>query len=72
VVLVMVDEPQGNKESFGFATAGWTAAPAVGKIIERIAPILGVMPQPIYDPPLPDSKQVQMVHAGGKIDPATE
>ncbi len=28
LVLVMVDEPQGNKESYGFATGGWTAAPA--------------------------------------------
>jgi cell division protein FtsI (penicillin-binding protein 3) len=38
----MFDEPKGNKASFGFATAGWTAAPAVGRVIAKIAPLLGV------------------------------
>ena len=42
VVLVMLDEPQGIKETFGFATAGWTAAPVVGQVIEQAAPLLGV------------------------------
>jgi cell division protein FtsI (penicillin-binding protein 3) len=42
LVFTMFDEPKGNKESFGFATAGWTAAPAVGRVIARIAPLLGV------------------------------
>lgn len=42
VVLVMLDEPQGNASTYGYATAGYTAAPAAGAIIERIAPILGV------------------------------
>ncbi len=42
LVFAMFDEPKGNKESFGFATAGWTAAPAVGRVIARIAPLLGV------------------------------
>jgi cell division protein FtsI (penicillin-binding protein 3) len=42
LVFAMFDEPKGNKASYGFATAGWTAAPAVGRVIERIAPMLGV------------------------------
>ena len=42
LVFIMMDEPHGNKQSFGFATGGWTAAPAVGKVIARIAPLLGV------------------------------
>ena len=42
LVFIMVDEPHGNKQSAGFATGGWTAAPAVGRVIERIAPLLGV------------------------------
>lgn len=42
VVLVMLDEPKGIKETFGFATAGWTAAPVVGQVIEQAAPLLGV------------------------------
>lgn len=44
VVLVMIDEPQGNKESFGFATAHYTAAPAVGRTIAQIGPLLGLTP----------------------------
>tara|TARA_A100001037_G_scaffold280264_2_gene282872 strand:- start:15071 stop:16816 length:1746 start_codon:yes stop_codon:yes gene_type:complete len=42
VVLVMLDEPKGTKETFGYATAGWTAAPVVGQVIKHAAPLLGV------------------------------
>jgi cell division protein FtsI (penicillin-binding protein 3) len=42
VVLVMLDEPKGTKETFGYATAGWTAAPVVGQVIRHAAPLLGV------------------------------
>ena len=42
--LLLVDEPHPNKESHGFATAGWTVVPAASRIIQRIAPILGVSP----------------------------
>ena len=41
-VLTLLDEPKGTKETFGFATAGWTAAPVAGTVIERIAPFLGI------------------------------
>ena len=41
-VLTLMDEPKGTEESFGFATAGWTAAPVAGTVIERIAPFLGI------------------------------
>ena len=44
VVLVMVDEPKGNKESFDYATGGWVAAPAVKRIISRMAPLYGILP----------------------------
>ncbi|MEQ8735167.1 MAG: penicillin-binding protein 2 [Rhodospirillaceae bacterium] len=44
VVLVLLDEPKGLKETFNFATAGWNAAPTVGRIIAEIAPMLGVYP----------------------------
>ena len=46
VVLIMVDEPKGVKETFGFATGGWAAAPAAGRVIDRIAPFLGVRRTP--------------------------
>lgn len=44
LVFVMVDEPKGNKESFGYATAGWVAAPAVGRVVEGMAAVLGLPP----------------------------
>jgi cell division protein FtsI (penicillin-binding protein 3) len=43
-VLVMVDEPKGTKATYGYATAGWVAAPAAGRIISRIAALYGVPP----------------------------
>lgn len=49
VVVVMLDEPKGNAKTYGFATAGWTAAPVAGRVIARIAPLLGVPPVPPTD-----------------------
>ena len=48
IVMVMVDEPIGNKQSWGYATAGWVAAPAAGRIVSSMASILGI--QPDYKP----------------------
>lgn len=45
VVLVMMDEPKGNAETFGLRTAAWTAAPVVRRFVERAAPMLGVYPE---------------------------
>ncbi|HEX7820842.1 MAG TPA: penicillin-binding protein 2 [Sphingobium sp.] len=45
VVLVMMDEPKGNAETFGLRTAAWTAAPIVRRVIERAAPMMGVFPE---------------------------
>ena len=44
VVLVMLDEPQGTKETFGFSTGGWTSAPIAGEVIKHAAPLLNVLP----------------------------
>lgn len=44
VVIAMLDEPKGIKETYGFATAGWNTAPVVGSVVNRIGPILGVTP----------------------------
>jgi len=43
-VYIMIDEPKGTKESYGYATAGWVAAPAVGRVIESIIAIEGIKP----------------------------
>jgi cell division protein FtsI (penicillin-binding protein 3) len=42
VVLVLVDEPKGIEETFNYATGGWVAAPAVGRIVAGMGPLLGV------------------------------
>jgi cell division protein FtsI (penicillin-binding protein 3) len=42
LVMTGLDEPKANKDTHGFATAGWNAAPFAGDIIRRVAPIMGV------------------------------
>ena len=49
VIVAMVDSPRGSKASAGFKTAGMVVAPAIGRIIERIGPILGVKPDAAKD-----------------------
>jgi cell division protein FtsI (penicillin-binding protein 3) len=44
-LLIMIDEPQPLKETFGFITSGWNAVPTGGNVIARIAPLLGVEPR---------------------------
>jgi cell division protein FtsI (penicillin-binding protein 3) len=44
-ILIMLDEPQGLPETHGYATSGWNAAPTTGKVIARIAPMLGIEPR---------------------------
>lgn len=46
LVLVSLDEPQGDASSHGLRVGGWTAAPVAASIIDRIGPILGVPPTP--------------------------
>jgi cell division protein FtsI (penicillin-binding protein 3) len=43
-MVVMLDEPKGTADTYGFRTAGWNAAPTFGKVVARIAPMLGVRP----------------------------
>ena len=44
VIITMIDEPKGQKHSYGYATAGWVAAPPVRSIVEQIAPLLAIHP----------------------------
>lgn len=43
-VFIMVDDPKGRKDTFGYATGGWVAAPATARVISSMAAILGIMP----------------------------
>jgi cell division protein FtsI (penicillin-binding protein 3) len=44
LLLVMLDDPRPSPATFGQATSGWNAVPTAGKIISRIAPLLGIEP----------------------------
>ena len=44
-LLVMLDEPKALPETNGFITSGWNAVPTGGKVIARIAPLLGIEPR---------------------------
>jgi cell division protein FtsI (penicillin-binding protein 3) len=51
-VLIMLDEPKALPETHGFITSGWNAVPTGGKVISRIAPLLGLEPR--FDLPTAD------------------
>lgn len=44
-VLAMMDEPKPTKESQGYATGGWTAAPVVSRVVEQLAPLYRMAPE---------------------------
>lgn len=46
LVFVMLDEPKASTATRNFRGAGWNAAPAAGRVVLRIAPLLGVEAQP--------------------------
>ena len=41
-LMLMLDEPKGSKETWGFVTSGWNTVPTAGKIITAIAPQLDI------------------------------
>jgi cell division protein FtsI (penicillin-binding protein 3) len=49
VVLSMLDSPQGTKETGGWKTAAWNAAPVVGRVVSRVGAMLGVVPDATAD-----------------------
>ena len=48
-LLIMLDEPQPLKETYGQIASGWNAVPTAGHVIARIGPLLGIEPR--YDLP---------------------
>jgi cell division protein FtsI (penicillin-binding protein 3) len=44
VIIAMLDEPQGTVATSGQRTAAWNATPVVGRLVPRIGPLLGIMP----------------------------
>lgn len=60
VVFAMLDEPKGIKESYGYATGGWTAAPVVKGVVARMAPLYGIAP---LDKSAPDIRHAININA---------
>ncbi|MBT3929097.1 MAG: penicillin-binding protein 2 [Rhodospirillaceae bacterium] len=60
VVFAMLDEPKGIKESYGYATGGWTAAPVVQGVVARMAPLFGIAP---LDETAPDIRHAININA---------
>lgn len=54
VVIVMLDEPQATASTSGQRTAAWNAAPIVGRLVPRIGPMLGVVPDAHHDVDISD------------------
>jgi cell division protein FtsI (penicillin-binding protein 3) len=67
-VLILMDEPKGIPQTFGFATGGWTAAPAAGRVIDRIAPFLGVKRAPVVKAKTPAEAAAALTAAGAEVD----
>ena len=61
LVLIMLDEPKAVPGTHGYATSGWNAVPTGGKVIARIAPLLGVFPR--FD--LPPADKLILASASG-------
>jgi cell division protein FtsI (penicillin-binding protein 3) len=60
VILVMVDEPKGDKSTSGFATGGWISAPVVANVISRMGPMLALKPE--FDTPGDDAEKFWVQH----------
>lgn len=43
-ILITYDNPQPAEGTYGYATAGWNAAPAFSRFVTRAAPLLGLAP----------------------------
>ncbi len=54
VVIAMLDEPQGTAATSGQRTAAWNTAPIVGRVVPRIGPLLGIMPDASHDVDISD------------------
>ncbi len=66
VVLAMLDEPQKTQATSYQRTAAWNAAPVVGRVIPRIGPMLGIMPDEHRDIDLSDLKPLIPGKASGE------
>lgn len=65
IVYVLVDEPKATAKTYGYATGGWVAAPAVGRIIKQVGPLLNV---PTVDESAPEILNATFLNAAGSTN----
>jgi len=68
-VYFMLDEPKGNKETGGYATAGAVSAPGAGRVIARIAPMLNLFPHIQDEAAIQATLAIPMEPARGSGEP---
>lgn len=66
-VYMMLDEPHGNAATGGYSTAGQVAAPAAGKVIARVGPIMGLMPDIKDAPEIDQALSIPLQPARGLV-----
>ncbi len=54
VVVITLVEPKATTATSGQRTAAWNAAPVVGRLVPRIGPLLGIMPDETRDVDITD------------------
>jgi len=64
LVMISIDEPHPNKQ--GFATGGWAAAPGVGRVVQRMAPLMGIPPVDEDSPEIRRSLMVDSASPQGR------
>ncbi len=68
-VYFMLDDPQGNKETGGYSTAGQVSAPGAGRVIARIAPMLGLFPDTEHEAQIQAQLDIPLEPARGSGEP---
>ncbi|MDB5366002.1 MAG: penicillin-binding protein [Rhodospirillales bacterium] len=71
VVFVLIDEPHGNKKSYGFSTGAWVSAPAVGRVIAQMGPLYGIAPIDENEPSLQRALYVNSTPPGRRLGSET-
>jgi len=59
-VYVMLDSPQATRETHGWTTSAWNAAPTVAKVVARIGPMLGLFPNTTTAPAVDAALDIPM------------
>jgi cell division protein FtsI (penicillin-binding protein 3) len=65
VVVAMLDDPKATADTYGFHTAGWNVAPVVSRVVNRVGPMLGVMPDTSRDANMSEVLPFVRAHEAG-------